>query len=102
MAEQENEALNNLCRQITPRIRELVDTKIAENLKSLKQQYEENLAIMTSNIKKSLYNMEQKVLKDHNRLMEQINSVKNSVEVIHQKQSRLKEDEEGFSKVCYN
>lgn len=99
MTQQESKALDNLCKQISPRIQELVNTKISEKLKNLKKEYQDSSFCMVENIRQKLDSLGKNLLKDHNKFSEQINSIKTSIDIIQERQHRLKENEDTFSKV---
>ena len=100
MTQQECQVLSDVLKKITPKIRELVETKIAENLKVLNKETDEKLTSMVETLEKSVNSICNKLITDRDNLTEQINDIKQSIEVTMENQNKIINDEQKFSLVC--
>lgn len=102
MTEHERQSLQNISAQMAPQIRELVETKISENLRALYNETSLKLINLANTMKKSTDDFCNTLLVDRNRLTEQVEEIKNAVNMTVEKQNRIVQHEQSFSKVCKN
>ncbi|XP_014205799.1 kinesin-like protein Klp61F isoform X2 [Copidosoma floridanum] len=99
MTQREREALQDISKKISPKIRELVETKISENLKTLHNETSSKLLNLVNNVKLSIDNFCNALLKDRDNLTNEVAEMKKSIEVAVQKQNHISQNEEVLSKM---
>lgn len=102
MSQHERQALQNISTKISPKIRELVENRISENLRSLHNETSLRLINLTNTMKKSIDNFCHALLVDRDNLTKQIEDIKKTVEITVENQNQIKKNEQSFSKVCKN
>lgn len=100
MSQREREALQSILVKISPKIRELVETKISESLRSLHNETSLKLINLTNTMKKSVDEFCNTLLVDRDNLIKQIDDVKNAVDIAVKNKNRIMEIEQSFDKVC--
>ncbi|OXU30307.1 hypothetical protein TSAR_015423 [Trichomalopsis sarcophagae] len=99
MSERERQALQSTLSKISPKIRELVETKISESLKSLHNETSLKLINLTNTMKKSVDEFCSTLLVDRDNLIKQIDEVKKAVDVSVKNKNRIMEIEQSFDKM---
>lgn len=100
MTQSEREALRKISAKISPKIRQLVENKISENLKSLHNEASLKLINLTNTMKKSMEDYCSTLLTDRDDITKQIDEIKETLEKTIQNQNQIVKNEKSFSKVC--
>ncbi|XP_011504063.1 PREDICTED: bipolar kinesin KRP-130 [Ceratosolen solmsi marchali] len=99
MTQHEREVLQNISTKISPKIRQLVENKISENLKMLHKETSLKLLNLTHTMKKSIDDFCNTLLIDRDNLTKQIDEIKKYIEISVENENRIVQNENLFSKM---
>lgn len=99
MTQHERAALDSISAKIAPKIRELVENKISENLKALHDETSLKLVNLTSMAKDSINKFYNSLLTDRDNLTKQIEEMKKTVEIAAENHNNIARNEKAFCKV---
>ncbi|XP_058796802.1 kinesin-like protein Klp61F isoform X2 [Phymastichus coffea] len=99
MTQNERAVLESILAKIAPKIRELVENEISENLKALHKETSLKLIDLTNMTNKSMNELYNSLLADRDNLTKQIEEIKKTVQIALEKQNKITQNEQSFSKV---
>ncbi|XP_014232632.1 kinesin-like protein Klp61F isoform X1 [Trichogramma pretiosum] len=99
VTQQERWALQNIVNKISPKIRELVENKVTENLRALHNETALKLMNLSNTVKKSMDDYCRDLLEDRDNLTKEIQDLKKTVQVAVESQNRVVNNEQAFAKM---
>ena len=103
MAKTEDSRLHEISAKLASKLPEIVDNKIAENLRSINEEISLKLENLKIFVKESLSFVANHLLKDRDRLATDLKNLKKVNEACIENQNKIQESRKTFEKVCiYN
>ena len=99
MTDQQRQALQNICTKISPKIRELVENKISENLRALHNETSLKLINFSNTMKRSIDDFCNKLVSDRDNSIKQIEKMEQTIDSAVDSQQEIINDDQLFSKV---